>query len=143
MFNTISWQGYWTFIGLALLGYYLSIYLLFFRRRRDLRLTRSVDNFFSGSNSIENKRSDSSMDIADQGAESCIDEINAFFDEARRTKATKQELVFALQRLLGKYSHIKNSKNHEALSNLIKTLSEQICSVHLSDADMVQVWITR
>ncbi|HWJ29135.1 MAG TPA: hypothetical protein VNS32_21515, partial [Flavisolibacter sp.] len=32
MLHTISWQGYWTTLALITVGYYLAIYLLYFRK---------------------------------------------------------------------------------------------------------------
>jgi hypothetical protein len=143
MFNTISWQGYWTFLALSLTGYYLAVYLLYFRN--DFRLsfhTKTTDGIGSaGMFSSDDSYNSSEKEAEDRLAESCLDEINAFFEQTRRTKCVKEELIYSLQLVLKKYHWLKASVYKETVSNVIVSQAEHHCSIHLSAEEVSHVWL--
>ena len=158
MLNNISWQGYWTTIALLTTGYYLSIYLLFFRtdfkilyRGKATNNENSID--FTNSNIKRQDVSTQSPTINDfdefqspeVGSEeavvyACIDELDAFFQESKKAKCLKSELISSLQIILKKYPTLKGSGYKASLTNVIVGQCEHICSIHLDADDVVRVW---
>ncbi len=141
MINNISWQGYWITLALISAGYYLCIYLLYYRSDFKVWIHRKPYN----SQGIVSASASITQPLREEGAEglidSCMDELNAFFEEAKRKKVMKEELIFSLQLLLKKYPSIKNSEYQESLSNLIAAQCEHICSVHLNADEVSHVWL--
>ena len=161
MFNAISWQSYWLTLALLSAGYYLAVYLLYYRsdfkiwmHRRyspdGAPFTESVttgerlgDNPAQPSLFEEGGSSDFQLPeggSAEAVVYNCMDELTAFFVEAKRRKWAKEELVQALRGILLKYPSLKNSSYRESLSNVMVTQCEHHCSIHLSAEDKVRVW---
>ncbi len=163
MFNNISWQGYWNAIALISIAYYFIIYLLYYRKDFGINFlkTRNSSHLSSlpstSTLSDEEKHSanfqptalnDSSVDSKMQADESvvaiaqvCIDELNAFFEESKRKRPIKEELMYSLQNILKKYPVIKDSTFQESITNLIIVNCETFCSISLNDDDVVHVWL--
>jgi hypothetical protein len=147
MFNMISWQGYWIFLAILLVGYYLVIYLLYFRSDFTIRLAGNrrqwapvgQDGKVQGAAFPSTYEPDSSSEV-DLQASGCADELAAYFQEASRSKAAKKELLVALTKLLTKYPALRSSSYVEALNNLMRSEAAHHCSVHLSSEEVVQVW---
>lgn len=165
MFNSISWQGYWIAIALLTVLYYLIICLLYYRshlcawiqhlqgRRPKITPSTSVPFLHSQPNESSGKRQPSLFeaetaiefslppkDSEEHIVYSYMDELNAFFEQAKRTKWMKEELIGALKRLLLKYPSLKVSEYKESISNVLITECEHHCSIHLSAEDIVIVW---
>src|SRR6187402_2716337 len=109
MFNNISWQGYWLTIALLSTGYYLTVYLLYFRNDFKVFFNRklSVNNhshFVSPGSDLKQETSNSQPSLFDDAIEfqspdphseeaivyACIDEIDAFLNEAKKSKCIKE-----------------------------------------------------
>lgn len=161
MFHSISWQSYWLTLALLTAGYYGVLYLLYFRS--DFRIwfhRRSAEDRspFTDSGSLPVQRSgslhqpslfeeDSALERVPPGTAnperivySCLDELTAFFVEAKRRKWAKEELVQALRGILQKYPTLKASEYKESLTSVVVTQSELHCSIHLNREDTVRVW---
>ena len=141
MINNISWQGYWITLALILAGYYLIIYLLYYRH--DLKAwihpkPYNSDGIVLAPESILQPPVERD---AERLIDSCMDELNAFFEESRRKKIVKEELIYSLQLLLKKYPSLKDSEYKESLSNLIATQCEHICLVRLTMDEVYHVWM--
>ncbi|NTS41944.1 hypothetical protein HRG84_13590 [Flavisolibacter sp. BT320] len=162
MFNNISWQGYWITIALLSAGYYLIIYLLYFRKDFSIEWKKGtapkIESPFRSLNSdsgaiqpitIEQPTLfDSSGEFqppAKNTIEStvyvCMDEVNAYLEEARRSKCVKEEMLFALNTILRKYPTVADSEYKESVTNVIVNQCEYNCSVHLSAEDVVRMWV--
>lgn len=147
MFNSISWQGYWIFLAILLVGYYLVIYLLYFRSDFTMKLAGSRRQWAPVEQDEASQplifqhatEKDASRE-ADLQASGCADELAAYFQEASRSKAAKKELLVALTKLLAKYPALRSSSYVEALNNLMRSEAAHHCSVHLSSEEVVQVW---
>lgn len=160
MFNNVSWQGYWLAMAFITIGYYLTIYLLYFRTDFQILIKRTsghdendIPLFFPG-NSIEEQMENATPSIFEGVAEpplppygtdeylleAFIDELNAFFEGTKHSKIVKEELIYSLQMILLKYPAIKTPDNKMALMNLIFVQCKNICSIHLSKEDVVRVW---
>jgi hypothetical protein len=133
MFENISWRTYWTLIAVLTIGYYLVVYLLYFRKGLINRVqtqnlhTEDVTKASLSSFIIDNKDTDK----AELQAQSCLDEINAFFAAKKKFKTDKNELLYGLYGIAQKYSSLKDSPYSDTLSNIIVTQAQSICSVHL------------
>lgn len=143
MFEHISWQTYWTLIAVLSTGYYLAVYLLYFRKGLVRRL--QTQNLLaedltkaSPSSSIINNEN---IDKAEPQAESCLDEINAFFEAKKKSKVEMNELLYGLHGIARKYSSLKDSPYSDMLSNIIVTQAQSICSVHLGVDEVKAVWL--
>jgi hypothetical protein len=162
MFHTISWQSYWLTLALLLAGYYLAIYLLYYRSDFKIGLSRkSLGNSLSSPVPSNNREMQTDtmlqpslfdkieapllptavVSTEEYLAEYCMDELSAFFEEARSRRWVHEELIMALQSILRKYPALKSSSYKEPLSNVIVTQSENFCSLHLGREDMVRVWL--
>ena len=137
----ISWQGYWIWLAVISTGYYLVIYLLYYRH--DLKAwihprPYNSDGIVPASESIIQPHVEKD---AERLIDSCMDELNAFFEESRRKKVMKEELIYSLQLLLKKYPSLKDSEYKESLTNLIATQCEDTCLVRLDADEVYHVWL--
>lgn len=157
MLNNISWQGYWTTIVLLTLAYYIVLYLVYFRRQLPSLLAKresspkqptaspAVASFLQAQNQPslfpEETADEFTVPDGEEGiVYACMDELNAYFEGAKKQKIAKPELLFALQRILAKHPSLKQSAYKASLSNVIVSEAEHHCSLHLSEAEVVQVW---
>ena len=137
----ISWQGYWIWLAVISAGYYLVIYLLYYRHDFKVWIRQKPYNsggILSASESIIQPPVEK---VAEPLIDSCMDELNAFFEESRRKKVMKEELIYSLQLLLKKYPSLKDSEYKESLSNLIATQCEDTCLVRLNADEVYHVWM--
>jgi hypothetical protein len=146
MFNTISWQSYWTAIAIATSGYYLFVYLVYFKRnvgmiiQNENQTTKPLlhpkedhqPSLFEHLSNVEDN-----LEIT---VYPCMDELNAFFENCHKSKAAKSEVVFALHNILQKYPSVRTSDYRESISNVIVVQCENICSIHLSAEELNGVW---
>ena len=149
MFSDISWQEYWTLLFVITLAYYLVIYLLYFKKGLQVSSPKqefNLDTSTKGESQstlfeIDNPGIKQTMNESEESIiEACMDELNAFFDNQKKTKAVKSELMFGLYTILQKYPSIRNSDFKESLTNVIATQCENICSIHLSAEELKGVW---
>jgi hypothetical protein len=162
MLNNINWQGYWITIALLIAGYYLVIYMLYLRKDFSIEWRKgSKPNeespFFSTSPNSAVSSSDAvhqpplfdsfeefqrpSANTIEHAVYTCMDEINAYLEEAKRSKCIKEEMLFALHSILKKFPAISTSDYKESVTNVIVNQCEYLCSVHLSADDVVRVWV--
>jgi hypothetical protein len=150
MINKISWQGYWTCIALLLGGYYLAVILLYYRNEvKVLFRSKSLNPYPAPVPKITHSFKDAGtapefpapLENSDEFIfNTCMDELNAFFEEAKKSKTIKEELLYALQRILQKYPSIKSSQYKESFEKIIVSQCKHICSVHLNERDVACIW---
>jgi hypothetical protein len=162
MFNNISWQGYWITIALFTAGYYLIVYLLYFRKGFSIEWNRNAkskeDSAFSAftadspvpqtaaveqpslfNTSEEFQRP--AKDSIEGAVYACMDEVAAYLEEVKRSKCVKEEMLYALHGILRKYPAIAASQYKESVTNVLVSQCDFHCSVHLSADDVVRVWV--
>ncbi|OLY94475.1 hypothetical protein SAMN05444008_10188 [Cnuella takakiae] len=154
MLKEISWNSYWTFIALSVTVYYLVV-LVYFRIKAGVVLPNGTKAFWQKqqpeTREVQMPSPVISGDVATdflypepESAEypvyACVDEVNAYLEEARRHKGDKEELVVAIGQIVAKYPTIKDSEYQASLSNVIVTQCAHLCFIHLSDADLDRVW---
>ena len=158
MFDTVSWQGYGIVIFLLTVSYYLTIYLLYFRndfkvsfRRGAISGNKNSYDFGSLSFIKDEVRTNVSLEDSEEFQTpvennekavvyACIDELDAFFSESKKSKFLKEDIVFALQGILKKYPSLKTSPYKLSLTHVIVGQCENICSIHLKADDVDRVW---
>lgn len=139
MFNTISWQSYWTMLAISLAIYYLFLFLVYYRKDFMTSLSsRGMKQSFA----INPDEFQSPLPDTDEGiVYSCMDELNAFFEEAKKRKWSKNEMIYSIQRILEKYPSIKTSGYKQSVSNVLLNQCEHICSIHLNAEELNRVWL--
>jgi hypothetical protein len=156
MFSSISWQTYWQIIGVITVLYYALVYLTYFRDFMSLPvlkrgggdkalggpvyLRRENEQEPSSSDQMEENRPAFSKENEEQLVSVCIDELDAFFDSQKKSKAVKGELMHGLYSILQKYPSLRHSDYKESLSGVIATQCQNICSIHLSAEELKGVW---
>ncbi|MBO9684484.1 MAG: hypothetical protein J7502_17760 [Flavisolibacter sp.] len=149
MFSSISWQEYWTSLTLITLAYYLVIYLLYFKKGKQLSSQKQV--FIPGGSPKEENQptlfeveSPYSEQRTKEGEEhmiqACMDELKAFFENQKSKKVVKTELMLGLYTILQKFPSLRHSDYRESLTNVIANQCEAICSIHLSAEELKGVW---
>ena len=163
MLNSISWQGYWTFLALTVALYYAAVYLRYFRGA--IRLTRnrksladpgpsatSVSYGFRPSDKSLSDRTGAPRRPAAEGSEeevdesvlnACLDELTAFFEAAGAARQERPELLACLQAVLSKYPALSHSTYKEAVTGLIVTQCKHYCGLDLDEGDLRRVWSAR
>lgn len=151
MFNTISWDSYWTAISLTTAVYYLFVYLVYFRKGFAQRLSFRSQSIHPA----PLKRDEGALTLFEQNSPefvqpekdteehvvyACMDELNAFFENQKKSKSVKAEVMFALHTILQKYPSLKTSEYKDSLTNVLATQCEAICSIHLSADELKGVW---
>ncbi|RYZ18945.1 MAG: hypothetical protein EOO10_25050 [Chitinophagaceae bacterium] len=153
MFNTVTWQGYWIAIALLSAGYYIVIYLLYFRHDFKVSLRKGENRKWAlseekGSLQPTLFESNTPTDFdnktateVDQLVNACTDELSAYFGEAGRSKGAKEEMLFALSKLLSKYPALRFSEYQALLNNIIQSEAQHHCGIHLSREDISKAWL--
>jgi hypothetical protein len=155
MFYNISWQSYWLSVALLITGYYLFVYLVYFRS--DIKVNwkvkdRRASKLFLSDNAVNMKGDLLQNDLDESFAlpypetdenivYAFIDELNAFLDESKRSKCIKEQLLSSIGLLLKKYPTLKDSAFKESVLNVIVTQCESVCSIHLKVEEVVHVWL--
>jgi len=153
MLNNITWQGYWVTLAILATGYYLAVYLLYYRSDFKISFPRKRESLIPGNHS--SFASYQSPTLFDDEKEfelppkeseerliySLMDELGAYFQEAKRSKVVKEEFLFALQRLFSKYPTVKTSPYKESITNVMVSEAEHVCSIHLCAEDISKVWL--
>jgi hypothetical protein len=143
MFNTISWQSYWTMLAISLAVYYFFIVFIYYRK--ELKAAFFTKTFKGNANQSFTINEDE-FKAPDKDSEegivySCMDELNAFFEEAKKRKWNKKEMIYALQGIMKKYPSIKTSGYKQSVSNVLLNQCEHICSIHLNAEELNHVWL--
>ncbi len=68
-------------------------------------------------------------------------EIQSLLKKAADKKLIKEEIIMSLQILLGLYPSLQSSSLKESVNNYIITQTENICSIHLDEENVNQVWL--
>jgi hypothetical protein len=143
MFNTISWHSYWTSLAITTTIYYFILVLLFYRKEiKTAFLTKSFTKTADQSFIVnEDEFKAPSGDTEEGIVYACMDELNAFFEEAKKRKWNKNEMVYSLQLIMKKYPSIKTSRYKQSVSNVLINQCEHICSIHLNAEELEHVWL--
>jgi hypothetical protein len=144
-------------MSLILLGYYLIVFLLYFRK--GFASDRGVHNKFSHDSinrsvPLFDRDLHAKPMVAEAGTQhspattaietivdSCMDELTAFFEQCKSSRVVPGQLVFGLRRIVQKFPSLKDSEYRQPLERLIISQAQHICSVQLSEAEVESVWM--
>jgi hypothetical protein len=145
MFNAISWDEYFIFLAISTALYYLVVYLLYFRNAGEISLQTKHRTYDGEQSSREQPPTLLDQETyAEENLQhivyACMDELNAFFENQKSSKAVKSEVMYALYGILQKYSSLRNCDYKESITNVIALQCENICSIHLSAEELKGVW---
>ena len=161
MLNNITWQGYWATLALLSAGYYLVIYLLYYRNdftvpfkgHKDLvkspTASHAINTFLKEQvqpTLFDDDEGEDDFATPSPGSEegmvyACMDELSAYFESSKRSKIVKQELLYGLEKILSKHPTLKSSEFKESLSKVIVSEAEHTCSIRLNEEDVDRVWL--
>lgn len=129
MLHFISWHQYFVFLLIALVIYYLGIWVIYFKARipsfADFR--QKSGQSFAGDERANEETSP---------LQEAIESIRPSF----RKGLHKDELVFALQQQLKPYQQNNEAGFRQTINGFI-TESADKCSIHLSEEDLRVLWI--
>lgn len=161
MLSNISWQGYWTALTILSIIYYTAILLIFYRQEliwwlQSKRIPTPVPanmgqhavppEVIPVQQTLFEKEQQTDFQAPPTYSEeypvyACMDELTAFFEEAKSSKWQKAQLTQAIKQILSKYPSIKDSEYKTSLGQVILAQSEQYCSIHLKADDVVGLWL--
>ena len=129
MLHFISWHQYVVFLLIALVIYYLAIWVIYFKAKipslADLRQQPGLS--FGGDERANEETSP---------LQEAIENIRLSF----RKGLHKDELVFALQQQLKVYQQNNDPRFRETINGFISESADK-CSIHLSEEDLRVLWI--
>lgn len=160
MLNTITWQGYWATLALLSLGYYLLIYLLYYRNDFKIAFPKqgTAKNNPSASPAVASflreqvqptsiGEDDLDFETPESKTErliyACMDEVNAYLDGVKGVRCAKPEFIFAVQKILSKYPGLKGSEFRDSITKMIVSEAAHNCSIHLKEEEVIHVWLGR
>lgn len=151
MLNNISWASYIHALIISLVFYYVAVLWLYFRKdalqlftgrnSRDANYTRIPSPSIVREEPDANAAPSMNNEKEEQIIQSLMDELNAFFEQAAKSKWVKEELMYAFQKLLQKYPDAITLQYREVISNMIRVQSEHICSVPFDEGEAEQLWL--
>ncbi|TKK64717.1 hypothetical protein FC093_21965 [Ilyomonas limi] len=158
---SLTWANFVLITGLCLIGYYIVIGLLYYRKDISLLLkpkekdrlpvTAKQDLFTTEDANVENKilsNDPASEDIlpADDeppttppDVQDFVDEIDAY-TQACGAEVSKEELLINFRKILHKYPALINSSLRSVLAGVIATASENNCSIHWREDELNELW---
>lgn len=159
--QNISWNLFWTVIACSGVVYYLAVYLLNFsgitalqrkivtaaslKARNETNVTLLAGNPAQGDpDGIGDYRKDQYQDAGSEHIEyiesSCLDEVTAYLEQCRKSKADKREVLLAIRRIITKYPALQNTHSKASLTSMLTVLVQDTCAIHLGEKDFAVVW---
>jgi hypothetical protein len=129
MLEAVSWKTFLSIIFILSLLYYLSLVLLFYKKEV-IRLIRTKQ--------VVTQPSDAQL--PNTLIHELLEDLKQLFLKASRQGYPKEELILALQVLLRNYRSLKGGALEPEISNHIRTVCSEICSISLSDLELGRLW---
>lgn len=135
MLSTISWTSYTQAIAGLLAVYYLLVVYVYY--------WQEFLQFFSKRQPLFTKDANASQQY--EPVQYLTDEISALISQATYSRSPKEEMLFALQKLLcsGRFQSIHESSFREVIENHIVNECQTNCSMHLSEEDLQRLWVSK
>ena len=152
MFNSISWSQYTTALIILLLFYYCFVGVKYFRweilsligiKRIDEKSTAipvaDIKKHFVDSNHADFLPKEN-PDDATVMLQPFWDEANAYLAEMK-PEAPKEEIVFAVKMIVGKYPGLQSTEHKQELETAISGLLAQYYPERFTAADIQYMWV--
>lgn len=130
MLQSITWSQYFIYLFLAILAYYLFIWVFFFKAK--LSFLTSITNLRPISVHAEDQ-----PDEVMATAQHIIDELRPLFND----RHNKNELILVLQGKLRKYNDWNEPGFRDTINEFVQSECRIKCSIRLSDDDQRALWI--
>ncbi len=130
MLSSISWQQYILFLIIAIIIYYLAIWIIYYKAK--LPSFSGIKNFRRIS-----LRGEDAPDEVMTTTQHIMDEIRAVFDG----RQNKNELILALQLKLKRYSQRDEPGFRDTINEFIVYESQSKCSIRLGEEDQRVLWL--
>ncbi len=141
MLSGISWMHYIIFLVVMTPVYYGVVFFMFYKKDFFAYINKSWESRSVGEIKITGES------IAESSFEGTTDpgvlrnEIQSLLKKAADKKLIKEEIIMSLQILLDPYPSLQSSSLKESVNNYIITQTENICSIHLDEENVNQVWL--
>ena len=133
MLNEIAWQTFWLAIMTVFVLYYSVIYWFYFRGNAISFYPKNPAVFESGAGMSRVQEEDIIVNA-------CLDEINAFFEEKKKCRTVRADVLNGLQHIFQKYPSIKGSYQ-EAIQKVIATQCANSCGIQIDCDDIGKMWL--
>jgi hypothetical protein len=152
MLNRVNWGEYLRVILVLVTAYYIAVsYLNFFPRLKKYLSNRIPWARIGYKPDISHiSIPDISSNIPVQGTKEEIELAHSLSSllmetiyRARENKYPRQELVFALQGLMGRYVRLADTDFRKAIDYLVKHQCERVCSICLKEEELKMMWTGR
>jgi hypothetical protein len=140
MLHQISWPLWWAAMFILTGGYYLAIYFFLVGKKGFPRFKKAaVLNSPASSSPSSPEFEEPEQDSEEQMVYRCVDELTAFYAEAKAQMWGKAELLTSLGRLLSHYPGLTTSTYKDSLLHVIVTEAQNVCSLPLTKEEVEQV----
>lgn len=130
MFISISWQEYLLFLLIAVLSYYLCVWVFYFKAKHPSIFQKKGEvKSFANEDEFPGEISSNSQKV--------IEEIRPVFVG----RQNRSELIYALHIILIKYNQWDEPGFREEVNEFILNESKTKCSIHLNEEDLGSVWM--
>ncbi len=139
MLNAVSWAQFLE--GVAGLGivYYAGVILLYYKQELKELFTKKhlpekgIPDIYAEANEPLDRTLMSEV-------HDLMQEVNGVFSEAQKNKYINKELLYALQRVLRKYPHIKNTHFNLSINHYISDTAASHCAISFSEDELDALW---
>ena len=146
MLNQISWATYFQTIGLLLIIYYAVILFLSYKKEISRLLVKSAQPALAIDQSGKDSFPEVNRETFSQSEtiEYILDEVRALIRQAGYSRSPKEEVLFALQKLISsdRFQTMRESPFPDAINDLIAEECQTNCSMHLSEEDLKRLWVS-
>lgn len=141
MLSGISWLQYIVFLVVMTSAYYGVVSFMFYKKDVFAFINKSQESLSVGEIKITGESIlESSLEkVTDTGI--LQHEIQSMLKEAANKKVIKEEIIMSLQILLEPYPSLQSNSLKELVNNYIIIQTQNICSIHLDEETVNQVWL--
>ena len=127
---------------IALLFFYIIIWLLYFRKKPSGQISKSQQAALFVETDSQNNIAISSNTEADlsRNMHDFVDELNTLLLRSAKEGTIKQMLSTYINKLLEKYEGLKGSPFQPAIMNLIAVEAENKCNIHFDADELAALW---
>lgn len=163
MLHNISWFRFGMISLFAVIVYYLAIAILYYRKRALALLIKpkSKGNLFAGLSVPEDTDEGLPGLVLDEPDETAkvsphvkkqepdlypianelVESIDEFIAKAGQKEQVREEVMFGIQQIIGKYPIIKSSGFKTAINNYILIAIKGNCHFSVEDSELETLWI--
>ncbi len=148
MHHLISWTQYILFSFAALLLYYVTVCLKFYRKEilqagfgkkkinpAPLVKERSLFGKNEPVSTTESNKNNLTSTVHE-----FVYELKALLQQLAVQKEEKNEMLNSVEKLINKYQTLKGSHFQTGLANLIAAETDTICGLRLSEDELISLW---